>query len=98
MLNSPLTLFSSTYIHKKLNERQIKLIDGILALLIAGTVALLTYQSAIFAITGMKVESLTLPWIKNGYVHIAQPLFMMSVCYYYLKSFFKNIAFIFKKK
>jgi hypothetical protein len=81
MLNSPLTLFSSTYIHKKLNERQIKLIDGILALLIAGTVALLTYQSAIFAITGMKVESLTLPWIKNGYVHIALPLFMMSVCY-----------------
>jgi TRAP-type C4-dicarboxylate transport system permease small subunit len=32
-----------------------------------------------------------------GYVFIAVPVFMLAVCYYYLKSFFDNITHMFKK-
>ena len=84
-------------LHQKLNERQICLIDGILALVIAGSAAVIVYQSAIFSFTAMGIASLSLSWLKMGYVFIALPLAMLAVFYYYLKSFFKNLAFILKK-
>jgi TRAP-type C4-dicarboxylate transport system permease small subunit len=84
-------------LHKKLNERQIHLIDGILELIIAGIAAVVAYQSAIFALSAMDTESLSLSWLKMGYIFIALPIAMLAVCYYYLKSFFKNLARIFRQ-
>jgi TRAP-type C4-dicarboxylate transport system permease small subunit len=83
--------------HRKLNERQICLIDGILALIIVGVAALVAYQSVMFSFLAMDVESLSLPWLKLGYVFIALPIFMLAVCYYYLKIFYKNFIRLFKK-
>jgi TRAP-type C4-dicarboxylate transport system permease small subunit len=85
-------------LHKKLNERQINLIDGIIDLVIAFIAAVVAYQTAIFAFTTMGADSLSIPWLKMGYVFIALPLFMLAVVYYYLISFFKNITSNFKKK
>jgi TRAP-type C4-dicarboxylate transport system permease small subunit len=103
-----LTLFGSIWVtkkgqhlstglklHKKLNERQSYLVDGILALLIAGTAVVIFYYSIIFSITAMSIESLSLSWLKMGYIFIAMPLVMMFMIYYYLKSFFENIALFF---
>jgi TRAP-type C4-dicarboxylate transport system permease small subunit len=84
-------------LHQKLNERQICLIDSVLALFIVIIAAVVAYQTAIFSITAMGIEILTLSWLKVGYAVIALPLFMLAVCCYYLKSFFKNLARIFKK-
>jgi TRAP-type C4-dicarboxylate transport system permease small subunit len=84
-------------LQKKLNKWQSCLIDGILALMIVGIAAVVAYQTIITSITAMRVESIALPWLKMGYVYIALPLFMLAVCYYYLKSFFKNVLLIFKK-
>jgi TRAP-type C4-dicarboxylate transport system permease small subunit len=84
-------------LHQKLNERQICLIDGILALVIAITAAVVAYQSAIFSFSAMVIKSTSVSWLKMGYVFIALPLAMLATCYYYLKSFFKNLASIFKK-
>jgi TRAP-type C4-dicarboxylate transport system permease small subunit len=84
-------------LHQKLNERQIYLIDGILALIIAIIVAMVAYQSTIFTFLSMDGESLSLRWLKMGYVFIPLPLAMLFICYYYLKSFFKNIWLVFKK-
>jgi TRAP-type C4-dicarboxylate transport system permease small subunit len=85
-------------IHRKLNERQIHLIDGFLALVIAFVVAVVAYRSAIFALKEMGSESLSLRWLKMGYVIIALPLTTLFVCYYYIKSFFKKFCYVFKKK
>jgi TRAP-type C4-dicarboxylate transport system permease small subunit len=84
-------------IHQKLNKRQISLIDSLLALLIVGIAAVVTYQTAITSLAAMKVESIALSWLKMGYVYIGLPLFTLTVCYYYLKSFFRNLALILKK-
>jgi C4-dicarboxylate transporter DctQ subunit len=84
-------------LHKKLSKRQVCLIDGILELIIVGSAAVVAYQSAIFAFSTMDTESLSLSWIKMGYIFIALPIAMMAVCYYYLKSFFKNFARIFRR-
>jgi C4-dicarboxylate transporter DctQ subunit len=84
-------------LHKKLNKRQNYLIDSVLALVIAGVSAVVAYQSAIFSFAAMGVESLSLPWLKMGYVFIVLPLAMLAFCYYHLKSFFKNFSGIFKK-
>jgi C4-dicarboxylate transporter DctQ subunit len=84
-------------LHKKLNQRQINLIDGILALLVAVIAAVVAYQSTIFALSTMDIKSLSLSWVRLGYIFIAMPVSMLVVCYYYLKSFFKNIALSFKK-
>jgi TRAP-type C4-dicarboxylate transport system permease small subunit len=78
-------------LHRKLNKQQICLIDCILTLVIAGSAAVAAYQSATFAFESMNAESLSLPWLKMGYVFIAIPLFMLTVIYYYLKSFFKML-------
>jgi C4-dicarboxylate transporter DctQ subunit len=84
-------------LQRKLNERQIQMIDGILALVIIIFAAVVAYQSVIFAFSVMGVASMSLPWLKMGCVFIVVPIAMLSVCYYYGKSFFKNLASIFKK-
>jgi TRAP-type C4-dicarboxylate transport system permease small subunit len=82
-------------VHQKLNKRLIGLIDCILALVTVGSSAVVAYQSAIFAFSGYKAVSL--PWFNMVYVYIAVPIFMLTLGYYYLKSFFKNLALIFRK-
>jgi C4-dicarboxylate transporter DctQ subunit len=84
-------------LHRKLNERKIRLIDGILALMVAISAALIAYLSTIFSIVAMNIESLSLTWLKMGYVFIALPFAMLAVFYYYLKSFIKNLAFVIKR-
>jgi TRAP-type C4-dicarboxylate transport system permease small subunit len=84
-------------IHQKLNKRLICLIDGILALLICIVATVITYQTTIFTIMAMDNAALSLRWIKMGYIFIVLPLAMLCTCYYCLKSFFKNMALIFKK-
>jgi TRAP-type C4-dicarboxylate transport system permease small subunit len=85
-------------LHQRFNERQICLIDSILALVISSIGGMVAYQSAIFAFSSMSADSLSLPWLKMGYVFVAVPFFMLAVCYYYLKSFCKNIRVIFKRQ
>jgi TRAP-type C4-dicarboxylate transport system permease small subunit len=84
-------------LHEKLPEWQVCLIDGILALVILVTVGVVVYQSAIVSFSSMGMESLSLHWLKMGYVFIALPFTMLVVCFYYLKSFLKNLARIFKR-
>jgi TRAP-type C4-dicarboxylate transport system permease small subunit len=84
-------------LHQKFNKRLIGLIDGVLALVIVGIAAMVTYQSTIFVTQQWNMGSESLPWLKMGCVFIALPLFMLAVVYYYLKNFFKNILLIFKK-
>jgi C4-dicarboxylate transporter DctQ subunit len=83
-------------LHQNLNETQIRLIDGILALMIAGATAVVSYQSAIFSLTVIGVQSMSLSWLKMGYIFIVLPFVMLFLCYYHLKCFFKNLAFILK--
>jgi TRAP-type C4-dicarboxylate transport system permease small subunit len=85
-------------LHRKLNEKQMYLIDGVLALVITVIAAVVAYRSAIFSLQQFAMDSASLSWLKMGYVFIPLPLFMLAVCYYYLKNFFKNICLIFKKK
>jgi TRAP-type C4-dicarboxylate transport system permease small subunit len=84
-------------LHQKLNKKLVYLIDDILALLIGITTARVAYQSAIFAFRAMSYESLSLSWLKMGYVFIAMPISMLGVSYYYLKNFLKNLASLLKK-
>jgi C4-dicarboxylate transporter DctQ subunit len=85
-------------LHGKLNERLVHLIDGILALYIVGISAIATYYSATFAFSVMGLESMSLGWLKMGYIFSALPIAMLFLSYYYLKSFCKNIRLIFKKE
>jgi C4-dicarboxylate transporter DctQ subunit len=84
-------------LHQKLHKWQLRLVDSILALVIAIITLVVAYQSAIFALQQVTMEATSLPWIKMGYIFIALPLAMLAACYYYLKSFFKNIWLILKK-
>jgi TRAP-type C4-dicarboxylate transport system permease small subunit len=84
-------------LHKKLNERQVYLIDGILSLIIAGVAAVVAYQSALFSLATMDNASLSLDWIKMGYIFLVLPLSMLVMCCYHLKDFFKNLARVFKR-
>lgn len=84
-------------LHKKLNERQIGLIDSILTLIIVVVTAIVAYHSAIFSLQQWDMESLSIRWVKLGYIFIALPIAMLALCYYYLKDFFKNVAYIFKR-
>jgi TRAP-type C4-dicarboxylate transport system permease small subunit len=84
-------------LHGKLKRRQICLIDSILALIIVCMAAVIAYQSAIFSFSAMGIDFLSLPGLKMGWAFIALPLFMLAVCYYYTKSFLKNLVLIFKK-
>jgi TRAP-type C4-dicarboxylate transport system permease small subunit len=80
-------------LHRKLNEKQIQMIDGFLALFAAVIVAVVAYQTAIFSFAAMKIESLSLSWIKMGYIFIVTPIAMLGVCYYFLKNFFMKCFF-----
>jgi TRAP-type C4-dicarboxylate transport system permease small subunit len=84
-------------LHQKFTKKQIYLIDGILALVICGTLAVVVYQNIMFVFSALNTESLSLPWLKMGYIFLALPLTMFALCCYYLKSFFRNITRIFKK-
>jgi TRAP-type C4-dicarboxylate transport system permease small subunit len=84
-------------LHQNLNQKQTSFIDSILALAIVIVAVVVAYQSAIFAFSKMGMGFLTLSWLKMGYVYIVLPIFMLTVIYYYLRSFFKNMAFIFSK-
>jgi TRAP-type C4-dicarboxylate transport system permease small subunit len=84
-------------LHRNLNKRLVCLIDGILALLIVISVTSIAYNSAIFFLSRLGLESMTIPCIKMGYVYIALPLAMLALGYYYLQSFIKNVLHIFKK-
>jgi TRAP-type C4-dicarboxylate transport system permease small subunit len=84
-------------LHKNLNERLSILIDGILALVTIASTAIVAYQSLTFSFLAMRFSSSSLLWLKMGYVYIVLPLFMLSVCYYSLKNFFKNLVLFFKK-
>jgi TRAP-type C4-dicarboxylate transport system permease small subunit len=83
-------------LHQKFNNRVVCLIDGFLALGIAIIAAVLAYQSAIFAVSSMIIQSIALPWLKMGFIFIMLPIAMLSVVYYCLKSFLKNFTLIFK--
>jgi TRAP-type C4-dicarboxylate transport system permease small subunit len=84
-------------LHKKLNERQIRLIDSLLTLIIAVVTGIVAYHSAIFSSRQWDMESLSISWVKLGYVFIALPIVMLALCYHYLKDFCKNVAHFFKK-
>jgi C4-dicarboxylate transporter DctQ subunit len=84
-------------LHQKLNNRLLYLIDGLLALITVISAAVIAYQSALFVLTTINCDSNSLPWLKMGYVYIALPIFMLTLSYYYLKSFLKNLRLIFKK-
>jgi TRAP-type C4-dicarboxylate transport system permease small subunit len=83
-------------LHKKLNKNLINLIDCILDLLLSGVAGVVVYQSAVFSIFVMGTASQSLSWLKMGYIVILMPLSMLSVCYYYLKSFCKNVVSVFR--
>jgi TRAP-type C4-dicarboxylate transport system permease small subunit len=83
-------------LHQKLNKKLVCVIDGILALAIVIFAAVAAYQGVVYVIMTLNQASLSLGWLKMGYVFIAVPLSMCGACYYYLKSFFKNITRIFK--
>jgi TRAP-type C4-dicarboxylate transport system permease small subunit len=84
-------------LHQKLNKRVVYLIDGILELMIAIIVVVLAYQSAVFAFLAMDIQAVALPWVKMGCVYMMLPIAMLGVFYYSIKSFFRNLAFVFKK-
>jgi TRAP-type C4-dicarboxylate transport system permease small subunit len=84
-------------IHKKLNEKLVYLIDGLLALVISGFAAVVAYNSAVTVFASMNTSTMSLLWLKLGYIFVAMPIFMLAVVYYYLKSFFENITHVFKK-
>jgi TRAP-type C4-dicarboxylate transport system permease small subunit len=85
------------YIHHRFNKRLINLIDGFLDFVIIIVTIVVAYRSARFSVTAMEFSTVSLSWLKLGYVFIVIPLVMLAVCYFYLKSFFKNVLLIYKK-
>jgi C4-dicarboxylate transporter DctQ subunit len=77
-------------LHQRLKEWQIRLIDRIASLAIVISTAVVAYQSAMFAFQEMNMASITIFWLKLGYVFIMLPLAMFAICYYYIKNFFKK--------
>jgi TRAP-type C4-dicarboxylate transport system permease small subunit len=84
-------------LHETLNKRLIYFLDGVMALIIAGATATVAYQSAIFSFDRMNELSLSLDWLKKGYIYLALPIAMLAMCYFYFKKFIKNILLFFKK-
>jgi TRAP-type C4-dicarboxylate transport system permease small subunit len=84
-------------LHRKFPERLVLLIDAILDLTLIAVGAKVAYQTAMFAFMALGIESLSLPWLKMGWVFIAMPLAMLGLCYYSLKSFWRNITGVFKR-
>jgi C4-dicarboxylate transporter DctQ subunit len=77
-------------LHQRLKEWQTHLIDRIASLAIVISTAVVAYQSAMFAFQEMNMASITIFWLKLGYVFIMLPLAMLGICYYYIKNFFKK--------
>jgi C4-dicarboxylate transporter DctQ subunit len=77
-------------LHQRLKEWQTRLIDRISSLAIVISAAVVDYQSAIFSFQEMNMASITIFWLKLGYVFIVLPLAMLSICYYYIKNVFKK--------
>jgi TRAP-type C4-dicarboxylate transport system permease small subunit len=84
-------------LHKKLKERQIRLIDSLLTLIIAVVTGIVAYHGAVFAWRQWGMESLSISWVKLGYIFIVLPIAMLAMCYCYSKDFFKNLIRLFKK-
>jgi TRAP-type C4-dicarboxylate transport system permease small subunit len=77
-------------LHQKLSKKKMRLIDKILDLFFVAVSAVVAYQTGLFTLGSLHIESLSLSWLKMGYVFIAMPLAMLGLCYYSLKGFFKN--------
>jgi TRAP-type C4-dicarboxylate transport system permease small subunit len=84
-------------LHQKFNKRLVCLIDSILALTIVIFTAVGAYQGVLYVFITLNQASLSLDWLKMGYVFIAVPIFMLGGCYYYLKKFLKNVSSLFQK-
>jgi C4-dicarboxylate transporter DctQ subunit len=84
-------------LHQKFNQRLVCLIDGILDLLLIVIGAVVAYQTAMFSYTAWGIDSLSLTWVKVGYICTVMPIGMLGLCYYSLKGFFRNLICIFKK-
>jgi TRAP-type C4-dicarboxylate transport system permease small subunit len=84
-------------LHQKLNKKTVCLIDSLLELGTAIITGVVAYQTAIFALAAMDIDSMALPWLKMGYIFVVLPIAMVGMMYYCLKSFFKNFTLIFKK-
>jgi TRAP-type C4-dicarboxylate transport system permease small subunit len=82
-------------LQQKLNKKLAALIDGFLALVTVSSAVVVAYQCLIYSFSGYKAVSL--PWLKMECVYIAVPIFMLALGYYYLKSFFGYLTFIFRK-
>jgi TRAP-type C4-dicarboxylate transport system permease small subunit len=85
-------------LHKKLNERQICLIDSLLTLIVAVVTGVIAYHSAIFSLRQWDMESLSISWVKLGYIFVVLPIAMLALCYYYSKDFLKNLGRFFTKE
>jgi TRAP-type C4-dicarboxylate transport system permease small subunit len=85
-------------LHQKLKDRQIRLIDGILELVVAIISGVVAYRIARFSMMVMDFSIVALTWLKLGYIFIVMPLAMLAICYYYLKSCCRNMAAVFKKE
>jgi TRAP-type C4-dicarboxylate transport system permease small subunit len=84
-------------LHQKMNKKKIHLIDAILDLFLIVVGVVVAYQTGLFTLTVLHVESLSLTWLKMGYIFIAMPLAMLGLCYYSLKGFLENLKGIIKK-
>jgi TRAP-type C4-dicarboxylate transport system permease small subunit len=74
-------------LHEKFsNKRMVCLIDGFFCLFVSAVSSVVAYHTAKFAFTSMDVSSLSLEWLKLGYVFIAVPIAMAALSYYYLIS------------
>jgi TRAP-type C4-dicarboxylate transport system permease small subunit len=85
-------------IHEKLGGKLVYLIDAILSLLIIVISLVIAYQCAIFSSQQMVMESMSLPWVKMGYIYIVFPIAMVASGYYYFKAFVEKLVFLFKKE
>jgi TRAP-type C4-dicarboxylate transport system permease small subunit len=81
----------------KLSPRLVSLIDSFLELVIVGVAAVVAYQNTIFSIDSLSMDSTAIPGLKMGWIFIVLPVFMLTVCYYYTKKFFKDLVRVFKK-
>jgi TRAP-type C4-dicarboxylate transport system permease small subunit len=82
-------------LHKKINGKLINLIDGLLALYIACIIAIVTYQTANFCLLSMGYSSMSLDWLKMGFVFIPLPLAMITWCYYFTKRSIADLKKVF---
>jgi C4-dicarboxylate transporter DctQ subunit len=85
-------------LHRKFNKKLGYLIDGIFALMLAGAIVVVAYQTAKFALMSMNTESVALRWLKMGYIFFVVPIGMLGICYYYFKNFIQNLVSLFSTR